>query len=607
MEELLPHYERELALLRRSLQDFAARYPKIAARLAIAGEHSEDPHVERMLQSFALLAARIDVKLEDDYPDFTEPLLEVLYPQYLRPFPSCCIAQFRAQALHDKLTAPVTIERGTTLVAKAADCRFRSAYDVTLAPLCIAHAGYMASPVAPTGITLPADTSGLISLAIASTKPPTRLDAAAPSVLRLYLNGTRETTAALADALLLSASAAFAEADGSGKWKRLEQLPISAVGFDDADALMAGFDDTPPAFRLLMEHFAFAQKFDFVDIDLLALLRAAGPCQRVTLHLALQGVHQDGWQAQRLAKIGADAFQPFCTPVVNLFKRELLPIKINPEARSYALSSAAPDGSESEVFSIDAVYTVAPAPARKTMLLPLHSLMHGRVAKPSEPYWVARCDRWHADPSSRSAVQLAFVGLDGAPVATAFGQVGVDATYTNADLPASLPIGMPGGDLQIDEGEFGRNVAMLSRPTRSARLPRGNGALWRLIAHMTPHALHLSQPGLDAFKQLFRQFTVLAPSQTRHIDGISSLDYRTTMQWLAMEPSPAFVRGIELAITVDEQAFAACSLHTFASVMERLFAPYAPATSFVQVVLVSKNTGAEIRRCPPREGVTPLL
>jgi hypothetical protein len=75
MEELLPHYERELALLRQSLQQFAARYPKIAARLAIAGEHSEDPHVERMLQSFALLAARIDVKLEDDYPDFTEALI----------------------------------------------------------------------------------------------------------------------------------------------------------------------------------------------------------------------------------------------------------------------------------------------------------------------------------------------------------------------------------------------------------------------------------------------------------------------------------------------------------------------------------------------------
>jgi len=154
---------------------------------------------------------------------------------------------------------------------------------------------------------------------------------------------------------------------------------------------------------------------------------------------------------------------------------------------------------------------------------------------------------------------------------------------------------------------LGRNVAILSRPTQPVRLPRGDGALWRLIGQMAPHTLQLSQAGLEAFKQFFRQFAALSQSQAPHIDGIVSLDYRPTMQWIAMEPSPAFVRGIEITATVDEQAFASSSLRVFAGVMDRFFAPYAPANSFVQVVLVSKNIGAEIWRCPPREGAAPLI
>lgn len=96
MEELLPYYERELSFLRRYSLEFANRYPKIAARLAQTGEQCEDPHVERMIESFALLGARINKKLDDEYPEFTEALVEVLYPHYLRPFPSCSIAQFGA-------------------------------------------------------------------------------------------------------------------------------------------------------------------------------------------------------------------------------------------------------------------------------------------------------------------------------------------------------------------------------------------------------------------------------------------------------------------------------------------------------------------------------
>jgi type VI secretion system protein ImpG len=106
LEQLLPYYERELGYLRRHLREFAERYPKIAGRLLISGEVCEDPHTERMIESFALLNARIAKRLDDDYPEFTEALFDVLYPHYLRPFPSCSIAYLDCGGAANQQTTP---------------------------------------------------------------------------------------------------------------------------------------------------------------------------------------------------------------------------------------------------------------------------------------------------------------------------------------------------------------------------------------------------------------------------------------------------------------------------------------------------------------------
>ncbi|MGH7785010.1 MAG: type VI secretion system baseplate subunit TssF, partial [Candidatus Binatia bacterium] len=87
-DELLGYYERELIFLRRMGADFAHKYPKVAARLLIDEEKIEDPHVERMVEAFAFLAARIGLKLDDELPEVTESFLNVLYPHYLAPIPS---------------------------------------------------------------------------------------------------------------------------------------------------------------------------------------------------------------------------------------------------------------------------------------------------------------------------------------------------------------------------------------------------------------------------------------------------------------------------------------------------------------------------------------
>src|SRR5690606_25628554 len=139
-------------------RDFAGRYPKIASRLLLSADGSQDPHVERLVESFALLSARISKKSEDDYPEFTEALLGVLYPHYLRPFPSCSIASFDMGPALSKLAAPVRVPRHTLLHSRpvrGVPCRFRTAYEVTLAPVRVAAARFLAVAEAPLATSLP--------------------------------------------------------------------------------------------------------------------------------------------------------------------------------------------------------------------------------------------------------------------------------------------------------------------------------------------------------------------------------------------------------------------------------------------------------------------
>src|ERR1700743_172298 len=296
MEELLPHYERELSFLRRYSRDFAERYPKIAARLAMSGEHCEDPHVERMIESFALLGARINKKLDDDYPEFTEALLEVLYPHYLRPFPSCSIAQLGTSAALSNMTEPVTIERGTELKSRTirgVQCRFRTAYDVTLAPIRISEAKYTSIAMAPSATVLPANASAIVSITLESTAPQLDLGALKLSTLRAHLHGEQSFIAGLTDCLFVNAMATYVEADRRGVWTAMRTSPLAQAGFDEEDALIDYPAKSHPAYRLLTEYLAFPDKFNFVDFDLAAMTRASGRCSRLTLHVVLKDVRSD--------------------------------------------------------------------------------------------------------------------------------------------------------------------------------------------------------------------------------------------------------------------------------------------------------------------------
>ena len=602
MDHLLPHYERELALLRRSIAAFATRYPKIAIRLGISGDRSEDPHIERMLQSFALLAADINSRIDDSYPEFAEALLGMLYPQYLRAFPACAIAQFDVSDMFDKITEPFVISRDTELASKTKDCRFRTVYDVTLAPVRISNARYTSTSAIPSDVVLPTNTTGLLSITFAVARPDFRIDAI-PSPLRVHVSGAGEIVSAALDAMTICTTAAFVE-DAGRRWKPLNAPPLSIVGYGDSERLI-GEDHGPAALRLLSEYFAYPQKFNFVDVDLASLVRAAGSGQHLTLHLAISGIHPDSSAAQRLKNLSADHLKLFCTPIVNLFRLTSLPLKRDPITDTYPMQSQNTDVADVEIWSVDAVRATTSA-SRAHVIHPFTSLTHGSSAKLTGPYWMLM--QRTAVPSEKKETVLGLVGLDGRPATdTGIEQIVVDVTCSNGNLPRTMRSSANDGDLVNEQGALVSRIAMLSAPTEIGRLPREGNSAWRFIALLAPHSIELTRAGLVDLKRLFREFSHHSAGHANLLDGLTNLSHRVTQLWLPGKPMPSFARGLEVTLTVDEQVFAAASLSTFITVMDHFFVMHAPTTSFVQLVVMSANTGREIRRCTPRPGSIQLI
>ena len=172
MKDLLPHYEVELAILRRLCRGFSERYPGIASNLQMSGEACKDPHVERLIQASALLTARISKRLDDDYPLFTESLLQMLYPHYLRSFPSCSVVQFDFREAAKELPTIVSVvPRGTTMKSAAirgVKCKFSTTSDIVIAPVSIAEVLFHPIINAPKAIRLQPGVTSCIDIRVAS-------------------------------------------------------------------------------------------------------------------------------------------------------------------------------------------------------------------------------------------------------------------------------------------------------------------------------------------------------------------------------------------------------------------------------------------------------
>ncbi|GAB3443880.1 type VI secretion system baseplate subunit TssF [Massilia solisilvae] len=603
MDELLRYFEEELGLFGQYAREFRNRFPKPASDLHLAGDNYEDPSVARLIQSVALLSARIRKRLDDDYPKFTEALLESLYPHYLRPMPSYSVAQVSAGEAGQLATLP----RGTALRASAVEhtiCQFRTVYDVTPGALAVVQAGFSSMVNAPRSLRLPRGVSGCISMTFACTNPASHMTPDCAGTLRLFVDGEPSLRAALIDALFMRTACAYLQSEPGASWARLERVPLRLAGFADDDAMIPLPARSHPAFRLLAEYFVYPEKFHFIDLQLAELLPLLpARCQRFTLHLALSGVPADSVGARLLAPLAHKNLLPGCTPVINLFDKAGVPVQLSHTSADYALVADVAHAGAYEIYSVDQVRLVREGAGggRVTDFSPLYAVRHDTAHNASRNYWLTRRDDATAAVSPGHELRISLIDAEFSPTAAAGATLSTELTCTNRDLPSQLRYGHPEGDLRADGLAGAYPIRMLRRPTPSYRFASGNGAHWRLVTHLALNHAQLTNAGLGDFQKMLALYDLVrTPISQRQVNGIVGLEHGAVRAWVKTLPASTLMPGIAVRMTVDEEAFVGSSLYVFAQVMDRFFALNAQLNCFTQLTLVSEQTGQEIVACPPR-------
>lgn len=611
MEELLPYYERELVYLNTVGRELAHQYPRLAAELGLGPEGSEDPHIRRLIQACALLNARTAKKLDDDYPELTDALLGSLYPHFLHGIPSSSIARVAgadAAAASGKIEQVHVVPRGTemsSLAARGTPCRFRTTAELALAPVTVARAWFDPVLHAPPRTRLPARAGSRISVACDSAMPARMLSGLGLPRLRLYVDGDALLAAALVDTLFMHVLETWVEADGLDGWRRLDAPVLTLGGLDALEALVPEPEHAHPAYRLLTEYFAFPDKFHFLDLDLarLAPLLPAG-AHHFTVHFLIAGLHADSGPARILRALSARHLVTGCVPVVNLFRQSAAPVRITQRSTMYDVAPSRHE-EDVEVYSIDAVQVLSTHEGKTASVAyrPYYGLRHGEGGGEGQRYWFARRDD---RGDRRHRMKIAFTDDDCALHGVEASVASIDLTCSNGPAACGVGVGAPGGDLASETATGGLPIRLLRKPSAPLRFDSRNGSHWRLVTQLALN--HRSLADLDAFRETLALYDLPRSAATqRQIAGVRAMASAPGTAWLRNRFGASLVHGVEVRMTIDEEAFAGSSLVVFAQVVSRFLGLYVHLNSFTRLVLVSAQGERELLRCEPRNGSLALV
>ncbi len=611
-DELLDYYERELTFLRQMGAEFAEKYPKIASRLLLEADTCEDPHVERLVEAFAFLAARVHLKVDDEFPEITESLLSIVYPHYIRPIPSMSVVEFHLDPEQGKLSTGLKIPRGSLLYSKPVDgvpCRFRTCYETTLWPLRVSEAQW----TTPDRLQPSLKASNTVAALRVELKclPEVSFDKLQLRSLRFYLSGESNIVHSLYELLLNNCSQVVVREPGRDGKSRPLALPagcLRPVGFEDDEAMLPYPRRSFAGYRLLQEYFAFPEKFFFVELSGLEQLAAAGLRDRAELIFLISPYERSDRQQALEMGITAKTLRPDTSPIANLFEHTAEPILLDQLRHEYPVVPDVRRRHALEIFSIEDVVSVSPQRQEITRYEPFYSYRHATVREKKQTFWHAK-----RRPSARrndegTDMYMTLVDLSGQPSSPGVDTLTIRCLCTNRDLPARLPFGSEAGDFELEGMPAVRKILTLRKPTPTLRPPVGKGALWRLISQLSLNYLSLVSEGKEALQEILRlyNFTESVYSE-KQVQGITSLTSRPHFARVVSEAGISFVRGTRVETEFDEEQFVGGGVYLFASVLEYFLGLYVTMNSFSQLVARTQQRKEVMREWPPRAGQLVLL
>jgi type VI secretion system protein ImpG len=615
-DSLYRHYERELAFIRQMSQEFARQYPATAGRLLLEPNRSADPHIERMIEAFALLTGRIRQKLDDEFPELSDAMLQVLYPHYLTPIPSMAVVQFVADPARTPLKDGFAINRHSRLrtrPVKDQPCRYRTAYPVMLWPIALTQARWMAPPF-PADFRPPPGTAAALRLTFEGQAGAKFSDLSLEK-LRFHLAGDGQLVSSTYEVLcngLVGAMLRSPDGDPRKQVNLDSRKIIHPVGFEPDEGLLAFPSQSFPGYRLLSEFFAYPAKFWFIDLEGFREAKRAGFGKTVEMVLFLNRTSPALEQG-----VDAQLFRLGCTPVVNLFEQVAEPISLDQTRTEYRVIPLVSQPEGMEVYSIDEVTSTDPSAGRSTTYEPFYSFKHHVERNQPRSFWYASRRGSNREGDRGTEVFLNLVDLDFNPHTPSVPTLVVRTTCTNRDLAGVLQRAGESLYFELEAVAPLAGIRTVRTPTLPLRPTRRRGAFWKLISHLNLNHLSLcdNQEGRTALQEILRLYDFsdpesgqqLAEVNRQMVEGILDVRSRRVVGRVEDGAASGFCRGVEIEVTLDEERYVGSGVYLFASVLERFLGLYATINSFTQLVARTRQGEGLLRRWPPRSGEQALL
>ena len=625
---LLDYYNRELRFIREMGGEFAREFPKIAGRLGLESFECADPYVERLLEGFAFLAARVQLKIDAEFPAFTQHLLEMVYPHYLAPTPSMAVVELQPDleegSLADGFDVPrETILRSSLGKGEQAPCEYRTAHAIRLWPMELPEAEYFShtGPVAKTDLALLKRSKAGIRLRLRTTANLTfaQLAPGRPDRFRLvlFLQGADQLPSELYAHLLRDTVGVLVQPTARpAPW--IETLPASALsplGFAEDEALLPYAPASFQGYRNLHEYFAFPQRLLFLAIDGLgsALARVAAP--EVDLILLL-GQHAPALQGV----LDATNFALHCTPAVNLFPKRFDRIHLNDAGPEYHVVPDRTRPMDFEVYRVDRVTGFGAGSTDAREFRPFYAPANLSPGGEQPAYYsILRVPRRQSARQQRQGLRSSYVGSEvfvnlvdaaQAPWSAELRQIAVSGLCTNRDLPLHMPVGAGKTDFTLESGAPVRAVRVRAGPTPPKPSHIHGDTAWRLIDHLSLNYLSIADTdggkGAAALRELLGLYGDLASANVRkQVDGIRQVSSRPIVRRLPGVRPVTYGRGLEIVVDCDEGAFEGTGAFLLGAVLERFFARYCTINGFTETVL--KSDRGELMRWPATIGRRPTL
>lgn len=609
-DEIMPYYNQELSYLRQAGVSFSLRNPAVAPYLRLGPNGSADPHVERMLEAFAYLTARVRHKIDDEFPELTDAIMGVLYPHFLAPIPSMSVVQMVLRNDQAGLTTGYALPRNTALDTDPIDgepCRFRTCFNLTLWPLRVTAATFGRAQVESSGVIIPPGTESVLKLTLESYSEDGPINKLDFKSLRFFISGTKSHSRLLYELIfnhLIDVQACAGKYNSPGL--PIGKAAVEPAGFAADEAALPYSARSFPGYRILTEYFTLPEKFLFVDIQIPQSVKAQLGT-RMDLYLFLNRPVPELEHS-----VDQNTFRLGCTPIINLFTQAAEPIDLTHYQLEYRIVPDAHHPNAMEVYTVDRVSATTKR-GEAVEYAPFFSNRHGGERIDRECYWHGV--RRPAEPPDGQVdrgteVFLSFTNLGFDPQVPSESAVDVEVTCLNRDVPSRLPFGGGQPAFSLREGGLVSNIECLVPPTATYRPPTGRPALWHLISHLNLNHLSITdeEHGAQTLRRILQLYARIDQLDTAtRLDSIEALRSRRVVFRMGRQAPGAFCRGVEITLDLDETKFPDHGLYLFASVLERFFAMYCSVNTFTQLVINGKQRKGEICRWPPRAAEQNLL